>query len=316
MHPTSIELLDLFGPYTKNYSALKEARLAIKHGDLNAAGKMLGGKLKPYLGDPEQAEALSYALKIVINIVYGLTSAKFDNAFRDTRNIDNIVAKRGALFMIDLKHFVQERGFIAAHIKTDSIKIPNATEEIIAEVMAFGKQYGYDFEHEATYDSFCLVNDAVYVAKKRSEKNPREWAWTTVGAQFSHPFVYKTLFSQEPIELDDVCETRSVVQGAMYLDWEYDRPAPLHTGLPGMTFVGRTGRFIPVVKDGGLLWRVKDDKFFAVTGTKGYYWIEASTAKSFNLYQDVDMNYFDALADAAKDAINKFGSFDEFVQGV
>src|SRR5690606_39686443 len=105
MHPTSIEQLDLFGEYTKNFSDLKAARLAIKHGDYESAKKMLGGKLARHLTDEEQAEALSYALKIVINIVYGLTSAKFDNSFRDPRNIDNIVAKRGALFMVDLKHY-------------------------------------------------------------------------------------------------------------------------------------------------------------------------------------------------------------------
>lgn len=309
MHPTSIEQLNLFGPYTKNYSALKEARIAIKHGDLEAAGKMLGGKLKPYLNDPEAADALSYALKIVINIVYGLTSAKFDNAFRDPRNIDNIVAKRGALFMIDLKHFIQEKGYRVVHIKTDSVKIPNATPEIIAAVSEFGKKYGYDFEHEATYDKFVLVNDAVYVARSGN-------SFTTVGAQFSHPYVYKTLFTGEAIDFDDVCETRSVVQGAMYLDWEMDRPAPLSVGVPGMTFVGRTGRFVPVVQDGATLYRVKDNKFFAVTGTKGYQWIEASTAKNFNIYQDVDMRYFESLAQDAIDAINKFGSFEEFVKGV
>ena len=262
MHPTSIRLLDLFGEYTENYNQLVEARLAIKHGNLNAAKKMLGGKLAPYLSDPGTANDLAYALKIVINIVYGLTSAKFDNAFRDTRNIDNIVAKRGALFMIDLKHFIQEKGYKVVHIKTDSVKIPDATPEIIQAVTEFGKKYGYDFEHEATYDKFVLVNDAVYVARRGTD-------FTTVGAQFSHPFVYKVLFSGEPITLDDVCETRSVVQGAMYLDWEYDRAIPLHTGLPGMTFVGRTGRFIPVTKDGAVLYRVKDDKVFAVTGTKG-----------------------------------------------
>ena len=44
--------------------------------------------------------------------------------FRDNRNKDNIVAKRGALFMIDLKTCVQDRGFTVAHIKTDSIKDP------------------------------------------------------------------------------------------------------------------------------------------------------------------------------------------------
>src|SRR5690606_31617178 len=85
MHPTSIEQLDLFGEYTKNFSELKAARLAIKHGDYDSAKKMLGGKLTRHLTDAEQADALSYALKIVINIVYGLTSAKFDNSFRDPR---------------------------------------------------------------------------------------------------------------------------------------------------------------------------------------------------------------------------------------
>src|SRR5690606_19124050 len=165
MHPTSIVKLNLFGEYTKNFEDLLKARIAIKHKDFAAARKMLDGKLAPYLKDEDDADALSYALKIVINIVYGLTSAKFDNPFRDIRNKDNIVAKRGALFMIDLKHFVQEKGFTVSHIKTDSIKIPKATPEIIEKVFEFGKRYGYDFEHEATYDKFCLVNESVYIAK-------------------------------------------------------------------------------------------------------------------------------------------------------
>lgn len=307
MHPTSIEQLNLFGKYTDNFSDLKMARLAIKHGDYDAASKMLGGKLAPYLSDPTQAAALSYALKIVINIVYGLTSAKFDNAFRDPRNIDNIVAKRGALFMIDLKHFVQSHGYTVAHIKTDSIKIPDADDRIIKEVMAFGKVYGYDFEHEATYDKFCLVNDAVYVARDGNN-------WHTVGAQFAHPYVKKQLFTHEPLIFDDVCETRSVVQGAMYLDFEYDRPMPLVQGLEGMVFVGRTGRFVPVNQSGAILWRVKDDKFFAVTGTKGYYWIEATMAKEFNIYEDINLDYFEALTDAARAQIEKWGSYEEFIR--
>jgi hypothetical protein len=85
MHPTSIEQLDMFGPYTKNFSALKAARIAIKRKDYDTAKHMLGGILTPYLESTDDAEALSYALKIVINIVYGLTSAKFPNPFRDPR---------------------------------------------------------------------------------------------------------------------------------------------------------------------------------------------------------------------------------------
>jgi hypothetical protein len=164
MHPTSIEILNLFGPYTEKFSELKAARLAIKRRDFESARSMLDGRLAPFLENEEQADKLSYALKIVINIVYGLTSAKFDNPFRDIRNIDNIVAKRGALFMIDLKRALQEKGDQVVHIKTDSVKIPDASQDLIEYVIEFGRQYGYEFEHEATYDRFCLVNDAVYVA--------------------------------------------------------------------------------------------------------------------------------------------------------
>jgi len=169
MHPTSIEALNVFGPYTEKFSELKAARMAIKHKNFDEARGMLNGKLTQFLvnaeGDPQSSEDLAYALKIVINIVYGLTSARFDNQFRDNRNKDNIVAKRGALFMIDLKHAVQERGFQVVHIKTDSIKIPGANQEIIDFIVEFGQRYGYEFELEGLYQKFCLVNDAVYIAK-------------------------------------------------------------------------------------------------------------------------------------------------------
>ena len=300
MHPTSIEQLNLFGEkYTANFAALKEARLAIKAGDYESARKLYAGKLAPYLDDPEAAQALSYALKIVINIVYGLTSAKFDNPFRDTRNIDNIVAKRGALFMIDLKHYVQEEGFTVAHIKTDSIKIPNATPEIIEKVMRFGEKYGYTFEHEATYDKFCLVNDAVYVAREGDK-------WTAVGAQFQHPYVFKRLFSHEELTFDDYCETKQVSQGVMYLmDSDGNR-----------VHVGRIGRFIPVTSaTGASLLRVKDDKSYAVTGTKGYQWVEAELFHKLGLDTDaIDQSYFDRLEQEAVNAIDYFGSFAEFVR--
>lgn len=311
MHPTSIEQLNLFGPYTENYSAIKQARLAIKHKDYDAAGQMLGGALKPYLNDPADAEALSYALKIVINIVYGLTSAKFDNPFRDIRNVDNIVAKRGALFMIDLKHAVQEQGYVVAHIKTDSIKIPNADQKIIDFVMDFGKRYGYEFEHENTYDKFCLVNDAVYVAKNTAYDPPK---WTAVGAQFQHPYVYKNLFSKEELTFDDYCETKQVTKGSMWLDFDAVNK-PMALSEPGMHFVGRTGRFVPVVDSmgGGLLWRIHEDKKYAVAGTKGYFWLEAPVAKEMGEALEIDTTYFDELLDAAKKTLEKHGDLAWFL---
>lgn len=312
MHPTTIEELNLFGDYTPKFSELKAARMAIKHKNYEEARKMLDGRLAPYLEDEDVADDLSYALKIVINIVYGLTSAKFDNPFRDTRNIDNIVAKRGALFMIDLKHFIQEEGFTVAHIKTDSVKIPGANMEIIEKVTRFGEKYGYTFEHEGTYEKLCLVNDAVYIAR---ETECTSDCWKAVGAQFQHPYVFKTLFSMEDITLDDLCETKSVTKGAMYLDFDaVQRPAAFYEG---MHYVGRTGRFLPVVEEagGGLLLRVHEDKQYAVAGTKGHFWIEASMAEEMGVGNEdqIDMSYFDNLADAAIRAIEKFGSFDEFV---
>lgn len=299
MHPTSIEKLNLFGVYTEKYSELKKARMAIKHKDFETASRLFGGKLAKFLdGDPESAEGLSYALKIAINIVYGLTSARFPNPFKDNRNVDNIVAKRGALFMIDLKHAVQGQGFQVVHIKTDSIKIPEATPEIIKFVMDFGKEYGYDFEHETTYDKFCLVNDAVYIAKEKDE-------WTAVGAQFQHPYVFKTLFTKEELTFEDFCETKNVTQGVMYL------------GTPDgdMVHVGKTGSFVPVTSGGGSLWRVKDGKKYAVAGTKDYYWVEREVAFARNdVYEDfIDFSYFEKLKNEAADAIDYFGLVDKFV---
>lgn len=316
MHPTSIENLNFFGDeYTPKFSDLKKARVAIKRKDYDSARKMLDGKLAPYLSDPAEADALSYALKIVINIVYGLTSAKFDNPFRHPMNKDNVVAKRGALFMIELRKAVQAQGFTVAHIKTDSIKIPNATPEIIKFVEDFGAKYGYEFEHEATYDKFCLVNDAVYVAGQN--RSPRgddyidsdfrtNWKWTAVGAQFQHPYVFKSLFSGEDIVLDDYAETKQVSKGAIYLDFEHDRPEPT---VEGMHFVGKIGRFIPVVENsgGGVLYRVNEGKPYAVTGTKGYLWVEADKLKVLEKQDSINMAYFEGLTDAAKKTLAKFG---------
>lgn len=309
MHPTSIELLDLFGPYTKNFSALKAARIAIKRKEYDEAKKMLNGILTPYLSDENDAEDLSYALKIVINIVYGLTSAKFENPFRDPRNIDNIVAKRGALFMINLKNMVQDLGYTVAHIKTDSIKIPNADPKIIDLVMEYGHDYGYEFEHEATYEKFCLVNDAVYIAKSADGRSPSHWE--AVGAQFQHPYVFKHLFTKEPIEFRDMCETKTV-STALYLDFNDEEP-PMALENP-MHFVGRAGSFCPIKPGfgGGLLMREKEGKYYAAVGSKGYRWLEAEMVEVLNKEKDIDLRYFESLVNDAIDNISKYGDFEWF----
>ena len=220
LHPHSIIALNLFGNYTQHFTDLVNARVHIKHGEYDAVRHMFGGRLAKYLNDESTASQLAQALKIAINSVYGLTSASFDNPFRDPRNKNNIVALRGALFMKTLQDEVASRGFTVVHVKTDSIKIADATPEIIQFCMDFAKKYGYTFEHEATYSRICLVNDAVYVARYSDDEkiNGRHAGqWTATGAQFQVPYVFKTLFSHEPILFDDKCETKQV-QTALYLD--------------------------------------------------------------------------------------------------
>lgn len=296
MHPTSIEQLNLFGPYTQRYSELKQARVAIKHKDMGALSKLFDGRLVEIAKNYDLDE-LGKALKIPINSMYGLTSAKFDNAAWDPRNVDNIVAKRGALFMIDLKHYVQdELGLTVAHIKTDSIKIPGATPDDIQKVMDFGKRYGYDFEHEATYAKMCLVNKAVYIAKYAF---PHEGEWTATGKQFQEPYVFKKLFTKEPIEFEDYVQTKQV-KTAMYLRFPDS----------GDHFVGKVGSFVPIKPERGgaelLRMNNEGDIKDAVVGTKGYRWKEAEMVRFMHQEQDVDTSYAEMLADEAKRAIEQF----------
>lgn len=323
MHPSSIVAEELFGPeYTARFKEILDARIAIKHRDFERARQMLGGALSKYLTDESAADDLAGALKIAINSVYGLTSAKFDNPFRDNRNRDNIVAKRGALFMINLKHAVQERGFSVAHIKTDSIKIPGATNEIIAFVMEYGRRYGYNFEHEATYARMCLVNDAVYIAKyadgdwcrERYGYSPKDCVkhggqWTATGAQFAVPYVFKTLFSKEELCFEDLCETKAVTS-SLYLDMNEGLPEDEHR----YRFVGKVGQFCPILpgRGGGLLLREKDGKYSAATGSKGYRWLESEMVRTLGKEQDIDRGYYRKLADDAADAIRQYGDFEGF----
>lgn len=329
MHPHSIIAECLFGvAYTNTFRDLVLARVYIKHEQWSKVEKMLGGALKPYVQKVKNGEItskdLANALKTAINAVYGQTAASFDNPFRDLRNIDNIVAKRGALFMVDLKHEVQKRGFTVAHIKTDSIKIPNATKEIIQFVMEFGKQYGYTFEHEATYERMCLVNDAVYIARYDNGE------WTATGTQFQVPYVFKTLFSHEPLVFNDFCETKSV-SSSLYLDFNEGLEADQHD----YRFIGRVGQFCPVVNgaNGGLLMREKDGKYSAATGTKGYKWMESEMVKNmvipmpdkedddvYDIITDIvngetiiDISYYNKMVDEAIKTISEYGDFEWFV---
>ena len=314
-HPSSTIEEVLFGPvYTAMYKSIKDIRLFIKHKEFDKAKKMLDGILAKYLDDESVASSLASALKVAINSVYGLTSARFDNPFHDSHNIDNIVAKRGALFMTKLKKKVQEKGFVVAHIKTDSIKIPNATPEIIQFVMDFGKEFGYNFEHEATYDKMCLVNDAVYIAKYKDGKNAGEW--TATGTQFAVPYVFKKLFSKEDINFEDLCETKYVTS-ALFLDMNEGLPENEHN----YRFIGKIGQFCPIKEycGGGILLRETTNKktgengYAAATGSKGYYWLESEMVKELKKEGDIDRSYYDKMIDKAVESIAKYGDFEWFV---
>ena len=313
-HPHSAIYEVLFGPkYTKRFKDIVDARVAIKHRDFDTAGKVLEGALKPYLTE-DLADALAQALKIVINSIYGLTSAAFDNPFRDTRNIDNIVAKRGALFMTLLKGEVEKRGFTVAHIKTDSIKIPNATPDIQEFVIKFGKEFGYTFETEANFERFCLVNDAVYVARYKDGKHAGEW--TATGTQFQVPYVFKKLFSKEDIRFEDMCETKAVTS-ALYLDMNEQLPEGEHN----YRFIGKVGQFCPIKPGhgGGLLLRETENKktgekgYSAATGTKGYRWLESETVRQLKKEDSIDRSYYDAMVDDAVESISQYGDFELFI---
>lgn len=353
LHPHSAVAMNCFGEYTKNFQALMDARIFIKHKDYESAKKLFGGKLAPYLDDPDMASSLAQALKIAINSVYGLTSASFDNPFRDPRNVNNIVALRGALFMKTLQDEVASRGFTVAHIKTDSIKIPDATPEIIKFCMDFAEKYGYQFEHEATYEKMCLVNDAVYIAKYSSDESingSHAGQWTATGTQFQIPYVFKTLFSHEPIEFEDMCETKSV-QTALYLDMNenleiqtevenelakrakmskkddylgYCNPAFKNvtddelecTAGKGhnYVFVGRVGQFCPIKPGcgGGILVRENNGKFSSANGAKGYRWLESEMVRDLGKQDDIDRRYYDNLVNEAVHDISQYGDFEWF----
>ena len=345
-HPHSAMMEVIFGlEFTRKFYELVYGRVYIKREDWEKINTILDCKLAPYVQKIENGEFtskdLANALKIAINSVYGLTAANFENPFRDIRNRDNIVAKRGALFMIDLKHAVQEQGFTVAHIKTDSIKIPDATPEIIQFVMDFGKRYGYTFEHEATYDRMCLVNDAVYIAKYK------DGGWTATGTQFAVPYVFKKLFSKEPIEFEDMCETKSV-STALYLDMNEQLPdvtayekefskaeSDYKKGLISDTtfegkcaelnehiseghcyqFIGRVGQFCPIKPDcgGGLLCREKDGKYYAATGSKGYRWLESEAVRDMGMEDCIDRSYYDNLVTDAAHTIIAYGDLEWFI---
>lgn len=361
-HPTSAIMLNYMGDYTDRYKELLDARLAIKHGDYEKASKMFDGKLSKYLTDKKQAKNLSNALKTAINSVYGVTAATFDNPFYNKYNVNNIVALRGAIFLKLLQDEVVKKGYRVISVRTDSIKIPNANTEIIEFVQSIGQKYGYRFAHECSYSKLCLINDTDYVAKYMTKKRcmdlygyipddneSHENQWTSTGAQFSRPVVFKSLFTHESIEFKDLCETKKV-KTKMFLDLNEgledvsvyeselsERMKPdnakskrQNTQLASMTiddlvekikighdyqFVGKVSSFVPIEAGygGGELVVLRGGKMSAVNGTKGYRWLESVMVRGTDLENYIDLRYHRSLVDSMKASIEKYCDFEWFV---
>ena len=343
MHPASLIALNKLGEYTKTYKEIRDARLYIKHKDYESAGKLLNGVLKPYLTDKKSAKNLSLALKLVLNSLYGWCAATFPCEFKDPRDLDNIVAKRGALFMITLKNEVIKRGFEVIHCKTDSIKVVNPTPELHQFINEFGEKYGYIFEVEEKFEKICLMNRAVYVAKEfedspayldRLEKNPNASRWTaTGGTAKEQPYVMKKLFTGEEWSISDLPQTKQAAKGALYLDFNEDFPditaekkeleklkkkdpeanAERITALENYIskqhdyhFIGRVGQFVPIKPGcgGAELLCLRDDKYVAVAGTTGYRFKEYAYVVANHLEDEIDMTYYDKMCDDLKNDIS------------
>ena len=289
MHPNSLVNMNYFGPYTKRYADLLKVRVLLKHNKIDEVKQMFDGVLAPFLDNPEYLKPLVTALKIVINSVYGMTSAKFDNKFKHPDNVDNIVAKRGALFMVDLKFAIEEQGYKVCHIKTDSVKVPNADEKIIQFVHDFGKQekYNYKFEHEHTYKRMALINNAVYIAQLEDD------SWSPVGAEYANTYLLKRVWTKEELVDRDFFITKQS-KGHIYL---------------GDEFVGKVGSIYASKTGAECMWTDDDENFKSVTGTKGYLFKQTD---KFDI-EDVDFSYYDKVAIDGLKKIMKVGDITKVV---
>lgn len=254
--------------------------------------------------------------------------------------------------MLVLKSQIEEMGYEVCHIKTDSIKIPEADQKIKDFVVKFGREYGYEFETEAEFDKFVLLNDAAYVGRQK------DGSWSFKADQFKPKFLQKMLFTGEKVEFSDYCLTFSVQQGAIYLDLNEDledvtltekrfayldkklKKEEIPKGMSSLDevekemgeldakiraghnlrFVGRVGQFVPVISGvgGGYLYRVQNGKMFAIGKTSGYRWLEAESVKAYGWMDKVNLDYFRAVCDEAVDDIQRIGnvSFDYFLSPV
>ena len=353
LHPHSLIALNYFGPYTPKFAALVKCRMHIKHKEFDLAAHAfdeidpeLSRKLAPFLKDLSQAGGLGHAMKIIINIVYGMTSAKYDNKFRDPRNVDNIVAKRGALFMMMLKRELQAMGQQVIHVKTDSFKLPGANEKIYEYCQKRAHEFGYNFDHEATFSRLALVNKAVIIGEfAYPEYKAGEWEPT--GAQFAFPYVYKKLFSGEDLVEDDFAILKSVKSSILLGDRFIGKNAQFYASKTGEDLF-RTGEvdlakkvqtrvngqmkkdpdgYINITKiskelnitdeevgeimESGFKPKMVETRN-SIAGTKGFKWNLWSDYKG---KEDIDVKYYEDLVEDAVKNIYSVGDGDIIFKG-
>ena len=82
-----------------------------------------------------------------------------------------------------------------------------------------------------------------------------------------------------------------------------------------MIFIGRVGLFCPIKpgNDGGILYRVYENKNYAAPGSTGFRWLESDVVKTNGLENCIDKNYYDILVNDAIDAISKYGDYEWFI---
>ena len=303
MHPYSGIAMQIFGKYTPKFLQLVEARVHVKEGEFEKVKGMYNGLLMKYLTGPKaDPKGLAHALKIVVNMVYGQTFTPYDNPFRHKDNVENVIAKRGALFMRLLRSELEARGVLAVHYKTDSVKIVDYTEADVEFVVSFAAKYGYTFKIERIFTKMALVNKAELVAKTTTGK------WDAVGATFQNPYVYKTLFSKEPLTLKDLSVPHAVKEASMYLDFK-------HIPKGGRRFIGKVGLFVPMIPEyGGELIRVAKDREGYVSSTKGFYWLEYHQVLESNLEDFIDHSYHRHLVDDAVAKLQTVGDISGFLE--
>ncbi len=292
MHPSSIIAMNMFGDkYTAKFKELMNLRVMCKHKELEEAKKAFDGMFADIITDVDVLYDLSESLKLAINSVYGMTFSAFETKFRDQRNVDNIVAKRGALFMINLKEEVEKLGYTVVHIKTDCIKVANADKFIEDFINDYGSKYGYGFEIEDIFETFALINAASYIGKLDNGK------WVGRTATIKHPYVWSMLTEGKYPETESIRETKAVTGDTkIYAVKDGER-----------YFIGKCGSFVPVVNNGYELIRDNNGTTGAVVGTKNHQWMEWSMYKTLPNPPEIDWSYYDDLYQTVINELNKVG---------